>query len=81
MMEEQMVITREMAQAAEKVYDYLFLKLKSEKGIHVGTFVSAAARLAGTCLLRSFNFKLPAAKPGSAVLSEEANVEGPKLQT
>jgi hypothetical protein len=79
LMEEQTIITTDMVHAAEEVYDFLFLKLNSQTGIHVGTFVSAAARLAGTCLFRSFELKLPDAKPGMAVLSEEANVEGPKL--
>lgn len=78
-MEEQEKITPAMAQAAEEICDYLFQELKTDDGIHAGTFVAAAARMAGTSLLRSFKFKIPEAEPGTALLSEEANEEGPKL--
>lgn len=71
--------TPEMARAAEEIYDFLFRKLGRGGGVHVGTFVSAAARLAGTSLLRSFNLQLPEAEPGTPMLSMEANQEGPKL--
>lgn len=44
---------------------------------HAGTVLSAAARLAGTSLFRSIHTK--EITPGTVVLSEEANVEYPKL--
>lgn len=41
--------------------------------------ISCTARLAGSFLFRSFNFKVNDAKPGTVMLSEEANIKGPEL--
>lgn len=41
--------------------------------------ISSTARLAGSFLFRSFDFKIADAKPGTVMLSEEANVKGPQL--
>lgn len=41
--------------------------------------ISSTARLAGSFLFRSFGFKINDAKPGTAILSEEANIKGPQL--
>ncbi len=41
--------------------------------------ISSIARLAGSFLFRSFGFKINDAKPGTAILSEEANIKGPQL--
>ena len=41
--------------------------------------ISSTARLAGSFLFRSFGLKLNDAKPGTVVLSEEANTKGPQL--
>ena len=41
--------------------------------------ISSAARLAGSFLFRSFDFKIADAKPGTVMLSEEANIKGPQL--
>ena len=41
--------------------------------------ISSSARLAGSFLFRSFDFKIDDAKPGTALLSEEANTKGPQL--
>ena len=78
-MKDKIQISDETIKASREVYHLLFSKLNSQTGIHVGTFVSAAVRLAGTCLFRSFNFKPIDAKPGACVLSEEADVEVPQL--
>ena len=45
---------------------------------HAGTVLSAAARIAGTSLYRSMNYKNDAA-PGTVVLSEEVNAAWPQL--
>ena len=55
----------------EEQYDTIFAS-------HAGTLLRAAAWLAGTSLYRSFGFKADIA-PGSPVLSDKANEEGPKL--
>ena len=41
--------------------------------------ISSTARLAGSFLFRSFGFKINDAKPGTVMLSEEANTKGPQL--
>jgi hypothetical protein len=41
--------------------------------------ISSTARLAGSFLFRSFDFKIKDAKPGTIILSEEANIKGPQL--
>jgi hypothetical protein len=41
--------------------------------------ISSTARLAGSFLFRSFDFKINDAKPGTVMLSEEANTKGPQL--
>lgn len=41
--------------------------------------ISSTARLAGSFLFRSFKFKVNNSKPGTVILSEEANTKGPQL--
>jgi len=41
--------------------------------------ISSTARLAGSFLFRSFGFIINDAKPGTVMLSEEANTKGPQL--
>ncbi len=41
--------------------------------------ISSTARLAGSFLFRSFEFEINDAKPGTVMLSEEANTKGPQL--
>lgn len=41
--------------------------------------ISSTARLAGSFLFRSFGFKINDAKPGTVMLSEDANTKGPQL--
>ena len=41
--------------------------------------ISSTARLAGSFLFRSFGFKIEDAKPGTVMLSENANTKGPQL--
>jgi len=53
--------------------------LGTPRGVHADTAIAAAARMAGTMLLMSV---LPATTrfaPGSPVLTEQVNVEGPAL--
>lgn len=46
---------------------------------HAGTVLAVAARLAGTSLFRSLNYKNEAITPGVVVLSEEVNQAYPQL--
>ena len=72
-------ITNGAVQAAREVYELLVSHFQTDEGVHVGTIVSAAARLAGTSLIRSFNFALNDLKPGTPILSEQANEWWPEL--
>jgi hypothetical protein len=71
--------TEAQLQAAGETVDAIIASLQDTGGVHAETAVSAAARMAGTFLFRSFNFSQLDAEPGTAVLSEEANVQGPLL--
>lgn len=44
-----------------------------------GTVIGSVARMAGSFLLRSFGLALSGIQPGSVVLSEQANQQGPRL--
>ena len=52
--------------------------LTTERGLHAETLIISVARMSGSLLFRSFGIK-QALQPGTAVLSEQANIEGPKL--
>jgi hypothetical protein len=54
-------------------------RLADERGVHAETAVSAAARMAGTFLLRSFDLPIATLEPGAPVLSDPVNDEGPAL--
>lgn len=71
--------TQAQIRAADRYVDIIVKSLKTEKGVHSETAISAAARMAGTFLFRSFNFPLKDVQPGSAVLSDAANDHGPSL--
>src|SRR5262249_43532492 len=65
--------------AANEYYGLILGRLADERGVHAETAISAAARMAGTFMLRSFGLRLEGMEPGSAVLSEAANDRGPLL--
>lgn len=65
--------------AAHAFREHIFTKLGNEKGVHAETALSAAGRMAGTFLLRSFGLPLANLEPGTAVLSDAANEHGPPL--
>jgi hypothetical protein len=65
--------------AAHEFYAAIVERLTGEKGVHAETAIAGAARMAGTFLLRSFNFPVENLQPGDVVLSDAANEEGPLL--
>jgi hypothetical protein len=65
--------------AANEFYSVILEKLRNEQGVHAETAIAAAARMAGTFLLRSFNLPIENLTPGDAVLSDAANEKGPVL--
>ena len=74
-----MNIKPEQQIAAGEIVDLIAEKIGTNRQIHSATAIAAGARLAGSFLFRSFGFKLGDIKPGTAVLSEEANEKGPLL--
>jgi hypothetical protein len=66
-------------EAAHEFVAATLKELQNEKGVHAETAVAAAARMAGTILLRSFGLPLAELEPGQALLSDKANEEGPRL--
>ena len=54
-------------------------KLATEKGVHAETAVSAAARMAGTLVLRCCRLPRANFKPGSPVFSDQVDELGPKV--
>jgi hypothetical protein len=69
----------ETMEAGKEIFVFVAEKLQNEQGAHVGTLVGTFARLSGTSLLRSFEIVPDDIEPGDAILSQEANEEGPKL--
>lgn len=72
-------ITPEQNKATGELVDLVAAKVGNNRAIHPETAISTSARLAGSFLLRSFNFKLDGFAPGSVLLSDEANEKGPML--
>jgi hypothetical protein len=59
--------------------DLVAARAGTGRAVHSETAIAMTARLSGSLLLRSFNFELQKLEPGSALLSEQANEEGPQL--
>ena len=74
-----MQITPNQNKAAGEIVELIANNIGENRAIHPATAISTCSRLSGSFLFRSFNIELKDAKPGSAVLSEQANTEGPKL--
>lgn len=75
-----MSITQEENFAAGELVELIAAKVgDSNRAIHPETAISASARLSGSLLLRSFGLNLDVGEPGSVLLSEEANEQGPIL--
>lgn len=74
-----MQITREQTNAAAEIADLITEHYSTNGQLNHANAISTAARLAGSCMFRSFHFQLTDVQPGSAVLSEQANEKGPAL--
>lgn len=73
-----MNISTAQHKAAGELIDLVASKLSSNRAVHPETAIATAARLSGSLLFRSFKLKVQA-QPGTIVLSNEANEEGPEL--
>ncbi len=75
-----MNISKEQNEAVNDIVELIALKLGNEKReLNIVDAISTCARLAGSLLFRSFDFQIKDAKPGSVMLSENANIKGPEL--
>ncbi len=74
-----MYISEPQSKAAGELVDLVANKLGSGRAVHAETAIASTARLAGSFLFRSFGLSVPDAQPGTLVLSNEANEEGPQL--
>jgi len=71
--------TQDDLETTDEFYQAILSPLQSDRGVHAETAVAAAARMAGTFLFQSFNLPMTGITPGSAVLSDVANEQGPEL--
>lgn len=74
-----MQISEAQNKAAGQFVDLVATKLGTGRAVQSETAIACIARLAGSLLFRSFNLDVHSAEPGTAVLSNEANEEGPQL--
>jgi hypothetical protein len=73
------MITQEQSEAAGALVELIAGKIGADRAVHPETAVASAARLAGCLLLRSYGIVPEGARPGTAILSNEANEGVPKL--
>ena len=75
-----MEITKNQNEAVNEIVELVVNVIgNGSREIDTTEAISSTARLAGSFMFRSFGFKINDAKPGTAVLSEEANTKGPQL--
>jgi len=75
-----MEITKSQNEAVNDIVEMIVRVIgNGSREIDTTEAISSTARLAGSFLFRSFGFKINDAKPGTVMLSEEANVKGPQL--
>lgn len=75
-----MEITKNQNNAVNDIVEMVVAVIgKGSREIDTTEAISSTARLAGSFLFRSFGFKIDNPKPGTVMLSEEANNKGPQL--
>ena len=75
-----MGITENQNKAVNEIVEMIVDAIgKGSREIDTTEAISSTARLAGSFLFRSFGFEINDAKPGTVMLSEEANTKGPQL--
>ena len=75
-----MEITNNQNKAVDDIVEMIVSVIgKGSREIDTTEAISSTARLAGSFLFRSFEFKVNDAKPGTVMLSEDANMKGPQL--
>ena len=75
-----MEITQNQNKAVDDIVEMIVSLIgKGSREVDTTEAISSTARLAGSFLFRSFEFKIHDVKPGTVMLSEEANTKGPIL--
>ncbi len=75
-----MEITKNQNEAVNDIVEMVVNVIgNGSRAIDTTEAISSTARLAGSFLFRSFGFKINDEKPGTVMLSEEANIKGPEL--
>lgn len=74
-----LVLGQKLSDAGREFANATVSALEMPGGVHPPTVVAACARMAGTCLFRSFGLNLQGVRPGQAVLSVEADEHAPML--
>lgn len=74
-----MEITQNQNKAAGEIVDLIANTIGKNREVHSATAIATSARLSGSFLFKSFEFKIDDAESGTAVLSQEANEHGPEL--
>ena len=74
-----MEITQNQNKATGEIVDLIASAIGKNREVHSATAVATSARLSGSFLFKSFKLEINDAKPGTAVLSQQANEEGPEL--
>jgi hypothetical protein len=71
-----MKIRDEQFQAGKELCDAIIGALKTERGVHAETAVSAAARITGTLVLRSCGLPLAKLQPAGPIFSDVSDQRG-----
>jgi len=74
-----MEITQNQNRATGEIVDLIASAIGKNREVHSATAIATSARLSGSFLFKSFGLEIDDAKPGTAVLSQQANEEGPEL--
>ena len=75
-----MEITKNQNEAVNDIVEMVVSVIgNGSREIDITEAISSTARLAGSFLFRSFGFKINDVKPGTVMLSDEANMKGPQL--
>lgn len=74
-----MEITQNQNKATGEIVDLIASAIGKNREVHSVTAIATSARLSGSFLFKSFELNIDDAKPGTAVLSQQANEQGPEL--
>ena len=74
-----MEINQNQNKATGEIVDLIASAIGKNREVHSATAIATSARLSGSFLFKSFGLDIDDAKPGTAVLSQEANEQGHEL--